>query len=164
MTARHDLSLALVTIWACVQRTIGLYCGSGTSFHTLNYEALWLTPLLYCRGFCSRHPNYVPLKKIDYARGMKVCITCYRVVFVGDGRSKVPLLQKKVSGRARSTMAQRAGWCAWSQYDHHHHILARAVMPRMSRAFLSATPNAPTSASRAARTSLSCSFSTGTFS
>ena len=36
-----------------------------------------------CRGFCKNHPNYVPMKKIDYSKGMKVCITCDRAIFVG---------------------------------------------------------------------------------
>ncbi len=36
-----------------------------------------------CRGYCKNHPNYVPMKKIDYSKGMKVCITCDRAIFLG---------------------------------------------------------------------------------
>lgn len=35
-----------------------------------------------CGGLCKRHPNYIPAKKIEYARGMKVCIFCDRAVFM----------------------------------------------------------------------------------
>ena len=77
----------------------GLYAHSGASFHNLNYKARWLTPLLSCRGFCSRHPNYIPMKKIDYARGMKVCITCDRAVFVGMAGAKCPCCKKSLRTR-----------------------------------------------------------------
>jgi len=36
-----------------------------------------------CNGLSRLHPNYTPLKKIDYSKGMKVCITYDRAIFRG---------------------------------------------------------------------------------
>jgi hypothetical protein len=54
---------------------------------------------LSCRRLCSKHPNYVPVKKIDYAKGMKVCITCDRAVFIGMAGSKCPCCNKNLRTR-----------------------------------------------------------------
>lgn len=35
-----------------------------------------------CRGLYKMHPNYIPMKKIDYSKGMKVCINCDRAIFM----------------------------------------------------------------------------------
>lgn len=39
------------------------------------------------------------MKKIDYARGMKVCIACDRAVFLGMAGSKCPCCNKSLRTR-----------------------------------------------------------------
>ncbi|GEM_PF-2128576 len=49
-----------------------------------------------CRGLCRQHPNYIPLKKIDYSKGMKVCIFCDRAVFMKIESAKCPCCTKNL--------------------------------------------------------------------
>jgi hypothetical protein len=76
-----------------------------------------------CRGLCIRHPNYVPVKKIDYAKGMKVCIACDRAVFVGMASAKCPCCNKNLRTRpqyhgAKGRMVRRATMAAFSAQSH----------------------------------------------
>lgn len=48
----------------------------------INYRLPGLL-LMSCRGLCKMHPNYIPVKKIDYSNGMKVYINCDRAIFMG---------------------------------------------------------------------------------
>ena len=52
-----------------------------------------------CRGICSKHACYTPVKKIDYAKGMKVCMTCDRAVFVGLQGIRCPCCNKNLRTR-----------------------------------------------------------------
>ena len=52
-----------------------------------------------CRGICSKHACYTPVKKIDYAKGMKVCMTCDRAVFVGLQGIRCPCCNKNLHTR-----------------------------------------------------------------
>ena len=49
--------------------------------------------LMSCRGLCKMHPNYIPMKKIDYSKGM-VCITCDRSIFMGLQHYHCPCCNK----------------------------------------------------------------------
>lgn len=52
-----------------------------------------------CRGFCKKHPHYIPVRKIEYAKGMKVCITCDRAIFVNMEDTKCPCCNKNLRTR-----------------------------------------------------------------
>lgn len=52
-----------------------------------------------CRGLCKRHPRFVPTKKIDYAKGMKVCTICDTAIFVGMPGNKCPCCNKNLRTR-----------------------------------------------------------------
>ena len=52
-----------------------------------------------CRGLCRTHPNYVPVKKIDYSTGMKVCINCDRAIFMGLPDYQCPCCNKSLRTR-----------------------------------------------------------------
>jgi hypothetical protein len=49
-----------------------------------------------CRGICRTHPNYTASKKIDYSKGMKVCITCDRAIFLGWSDFHCPCCKKSL--------------------------------------------------------------------
>ena len=103
------------------------------------------------------------MKKIDYSKGMKVCMTCDRAIFNGTTKLSLLVLQR-ICAQSRITMAKIAGLqknlcCAATDY-----MRSSAIMPRTLSAFLKAIPNALTRARRAILTSAFPSFSTGTFS
>ena len=103
------------------------------------------------------------MKKIDYSKGMKVCITCDWAIFMGLQNYHCPCCNKNLRTK-RSIMAKIAGLqkslcCAATDY-----MRSSAVMPRTLSAFLKAIPNVLTRARRAILTSAFPSFSTGTFS
>ncbi len=52
-----------------------------------------------CRGICSQHACYTPVKKLDYSKGMKVCMTCDRAVFIGLKDSRCPCCNKSLRTR-----------------------------------------------------------------
>ncbi|HVX01541.1 MAG TPA: hypothetical protein VHA09_00140 [Nitrososphaera sp.] len=52
-----------------------------------------------CRGICRRHPRYIRAKKIEYAKGMKVCISCDRAIFVNIEGTKCPCCNKSLRTR-----------------------------------------------------------------
>lgn len=52
-----------------------------------------------CRGLCKRHPRFVPTKKIDYAKGMKVCTICDTAIFVDMPGNKCPCCNKNLRTR-----------------------------------------------------------------
>jgi hypothetical protein len=52
-----------------------------------------------CRGLCKRHPQFIPTRKIDYAKGMKVCTICDRAVFQGLVGSKCPCCNRYLRTR-----------------------------------------------------------------
>jgi hypothetical protein len=83
-----------------------------------------------CRGLCIRHPNYVPVKKIDYAKGMKVCIACDRAVFVGMASAKCPCCNKNLRTRpqyhgAKGRMVRRATMAA-AAFSAQSHLAQRS--------------------------------------
>ena len=52
-----------------------------------------------CKGICRKHPNYTPAKKIDYSKGMRVCISCDRAIFVGLSYYHCPCCSKSLRTR-----------------------------------------------------------------
>ena len=55
--------------------------------------------IMSCRGLCKKHPSYTPSKKIDYSKGMKVCLTCDRAIFMGLSEYHCPCCNKSLRTR-----------------------------------------------------------------
>lgn len=64
----------------------------------INYRLPGLL-LMSCGGLCKMHRNYIPVKKIDYSKGMKVCITCDRAIFMGWQDYHCPCCNKSLRTR-----------------------------------------------------------------
>lgn len=108
------------------------------------------------------------MRKIDYSKGMKVCMSCDRAIFVGLIDFHCPCYNKSLCTKPQyygERTARRSGKPPFTGTSICVcYIRLSAVMPSITRAFFRVTPKALTSARRAILTSAFSSFRTGTFS